>query len=307
MTPRQITALVTFVIAIFLAICAGISIALEDYSLLILAATLVILGGLLITPGYAPLLVFGLLTPFALPLPLIWNLPFLFLALGICVVKYWFQRGLSPAKEAPISTMHWSFGLFFGWVFIRYCLNPSIPNMMGFGQNVTGFRSWLSYSLCFGALFFLGRFVANRPGLLKLVRSLAVVSIFFSVLLLAASFSKSMAVGTILMYLGMYVTMFDNGLLRFVVLPGFGLIMLSLAMLPNLLTIKPLARWGLVMIGICAIIVGGESLFARRSCYRFFRHSPAASQVPAGRGRYRGNSCCCRCRLFRRSHFKPAS
>jgi len=259
MNPRQITALVTFGIAIFLSICAGISISLEDYGLLALAAGFTLWIVLVVMPGYIPLLVVGLLLPFSLPLPIVWNCPFLLIALGTCILKYWLERGLTHHKNlTSISSINWSCGIFFAWVFLRYCMNPSIPNMMGFGRSVTGFRSWLNYSLCFGVLFFLGRFVANRQGLFKLARWLAVVSIFFSVVLLVAAFSKSFSAALVLTYLGMYVTTFDNGFLRFVVLPGFGLSLLSFAMLPDLLKLKPLARSALVIIGICAIIVGGN-------------------------------------------------
>jgi O-antigen ligase len=129
---------------------------------------------------------------------------------------------------------------------------------LGFGRNVTGFRSWLNYALCFGVLVFLGRFLGGRQNLLKLARSLVLVSLALSVLLIAAALSMSFTVASVLTYLGMYVTYFDNGILRFVVLPGFGLILLSLAMLPHLLKLKPLARWTLGIIGAGAIIVGGN-------------------------------------------------
>ncbi|HEX3720185.1 MAG TPA: O-antigen ligase family protein [Verrucomicrobiae bacterium] len=245
--------------AIVIAVCAGISIAIEDYWLLWLGGGTVILIGLLITPGYSPLLVVGLLIPFSLPLPLIWNLPVLTIVLGICIVKYWFERGLTIHRHStPLSTMNWSCGLFFGWVLIRYCINPSIPNFMGFGRNVTGFRSWLNYALSLGVLFFMGRFVGNRQGLLKLIRWLVIVSVFFSVLLLAAAFSGSMQVAMILSYLGMVPGSFDNGMLRFVGLPAFGVILLSVLLLPNLLKVNRLGWWIILFIGSAAVVVGGN-------------------------------------------------
>jgi O-antigen ligase len=232
---------------------------MQEYWLLWLAAGTIIFFGLVITPGYVPLLVIGLLMPFSIPLPIIWNLPFLFLALGTCIIKYWLERGLTIHKPfSPISTVNWSCGLFFTWVFLRYCMKPSIPNVMGFGRNVTGFRAWLSYALCFGVLFFLGRFVGNRQGLVKLIRWLVFASVFFTILLLAATFSKSMFVAEVFTYLGMYVTAFDNGFLRFVALPEYGLILFCLALLPNLLPVKRLVRLGTFAVSILAIILGGN-------------------------------------------------
>lgn len=259
MSHRQITALLIFGAAILIAICAGVSIAIEDYWLLWLGGGAVISIGLLIAPGYVPLLVVGLLIPFSLPLPVIWNLPVLTIALGFCVVKYWFERGLTIHRHStPVSTMNWSCGLFFGWLFLRYCMSPSIPNFMGFGRNVTGFRSWLNYGLSFCVLFFVGRFVRNRQGFLKLARWLAIVSIFFGVVLLAAAFSRSMQVAMILSYLGMVPGTFDNGMLRFVGLPSLGVILLSLLLLPNLLKLSRLGWWSVLLIGSAAVIVGGN-------------------------------------------------
>jgi O-antigen ligase len=259
MTPRQITALVTFGIAIFLAICAGISISLEDYGLLALAAGFTLWIVLVVMPGYIPLLVVGLLLPFSLPLPIVWNCPFLLIALGTCILKYWLERGLTAHRNiTPISTVHWSFGVFFSWVFLRYCMSPSVPNFLGFGRNVTGFRAWLNYALCFGVLFFTGRFVANRQNLLKLTRWLAGVSVALTIILLAAAFSKSMTVGLILTYLGMYVSEFDNSFLRLVALPQSGLILLSLAMLPHLLNLNRVVWWGVFLLAVAAILGGGN-------------------------------------------------
>jgi O-antigen ligase len=259
MSHRQATALLIFGSAIVLAICAGISIAEEDYMLLTLAVCAVGLALLIVTPGYVPLLAFGLLSPVALPLPFIVNFPFLLFALGILILKYWLERGLTiHRKFTPISTLNWACALFFVWVFLRYCINPSIPNLMGIGTNVTGFRAWLSYGLCFGLMFFLGRFVNNREGLLKLIVWMAFVSAFFAIAFLAATFSNNIRVASLLAYFGVYITQSEVGSIRFVVLPGFGLILLSLALLPNLLKLKWSMRICFVVLGVAAVFIGGN-------------------------------------------------
>ncbi len=259
MRPNQLTVLLTFAAAVFLALIAGFAVATANYALLEFAAAMVILTTLIVMPGYMPLLVFGLLMPFSLPVPFIWVLPFLFIALGICAVKYWLQRGLQHNPQSMrFKAMNFSIGLFFAWVFLRYCMKPSLPNMMGFGTNVTGFRAWLNYALSFGVIILLGRLVANRAGLLSLMRWLAYGSIFFVLLFEAATRSRSLAVASIFVRLGMFVDFFDNGLLRFVVLPKFGIILFSLAMLPRLLNLKSFGRWTLVLLGFSAILFGGN-------------------------------------------------
>jgi len=154
----------TLCAAVTLALCLGISIATENYALLIFAATVVVVAILVFMPGYIPLFAFGLLMPFSLPVPFVWDFPFLLLALGICGVKYWLQRGLENRKlkqqHVHYRVLDLPIALFVTWVFLRYCMKPALPNLMGWGTNVTGFRAWLSYGLAFGILFSLGRLSA---------------------------------------------------------------------------------------------------------------------------------------------------
>jgi O-antigen ligase len=67
-----------------------------------------------------------------------------------------------------------------------------------------------------------------------------------------------MALAILFTRLGMYVDRFDNGFLRFVVLPQFGVILFSLALFPNLLKLNHLARWAFVMLGFSAVFLGGN-------------------------------------------------
>ncbi|MGA2747413.1 MAG: O-antigen ligase family protein [Verrucomicrobiota bacterium] len=260
MSPRQLKIFALFGGAVALAVCLGYGIATESYRSIILLSVLVVFTALLVIPGYIPLLVFGLLTPFTVPLPLIWNFPLMLLALGTCILKYWLQHGLAPQlKSTSINTVTLAMGLFFAWVFVRYCMKPSIPNVMGFGRNVTGFRAYLNYGISFGLLFFLGRFVVNRAGFLTLMRWMAGICIAYSLLFIIFSLSKSVWIATlVLTYGSMFVDFFDNGFLRFVALPEFGLILLSLALLPHLLKLNRVQWWGIVLLAIAAVIMGGN-------------------------------------------------
>ncbi len=264
MRPQQLTALITLCAAVVLALCLGISIATENYMLLAFVATLVIVGGLVVMPGYVPIFVFSLLMPFSLPIPFIWNLPFLMIGLGICVVKHWLQGGLrqrtlkSGKQSDHFRSATIPIIIFMLWVFFRYCMNPSLPNFMGWGTNVTGFRSWLSYALCFGVLFYTSRVLNDREGLMSLMRWLAYASIFFVFVFIPAALSKSPQVATFFFRLGMYVDLFDNGFLRFVILPQFGLLLFTLLLLPNLLPVKRTYRYILFVLAVAAIVAGGN-------------------------------------------------
>jgi hypothetical protein len=106
MSPRQLKIFALFGGAVALAVCLGYGIATESYRSIILLSVLVVFTALLVIPGYIPLLVFGLLTPFTVPLPLIWNFPLMLLALGTCILKYWLQHGLAPQlKSTSINTV----------------------------------------------------------------------------------------------------------------------------------------------------------------------------------------------------------
>jgi O-antigen ligase len=250
------------VAAVVLALCLGVSIATENYALLVFAGTLVVVATLVFMPGYIPLFVFGLLMPFSLPVPFVWNFPFLMLALGICGVKYWLQRGLESRQNLQrsirLKAVSITVALFFTWVFLRYCMKPAFPNLMGWGANVTGFRAWLNYALSFGVLFALGRVIANRADIVRLVHWLAYVSIFFILIFVPVSLSKSMALAGVFVQLGMSAGALDNGMVRFVALPEFGLILLSLLLLPNLLKLSRAGWWFVFALAAMAIVLGAN-------------------------------------------------
>jgi O-antigen ligase len=259
MNSSQGRAIVLFASAVALALALGWAVAMGNYQFLGALVGVVLFTMVVVTPGYMPLLVIGLLTPFSLPIPFIWNFPFLALTLGVALPKYFFERGLlSRSEGSGRSAMTISFSVFFSWVFFRYCLDPSIPNFIGFGKNVTGFRAWLSYGISFTLLLFLGRFVENRQGVLKLARWLAIVSFGFASLLIIVALSRSISIAQLFSNLGMFVYPYGNGVLRFVALGEFGLILISLVMLPNLLKLSRAQWWAVLLVGIAAVALSGS-------------------------------------------------
>jgi hypothetical protein len=259
MNYNQVKALVIFAASIVFAIWMGYAIAEENYGLLMLGACATIATILLLMPGYAPLLAFGLLDPFNVPLPMIWGFPPLALVLGFCLLKYALRRGLAKnAKELRLSAFSPLFLVFFGWVVFRFCLNPTLPNLAGFGENTTGFRAYLNYGICFGLLFLLGRFVQTREEILRLTRWLVRISVFFIFLFTALMFTQSFTVASILTYLGLFVSNYENGIFRFVVLPGFGITLISLALVPQLFQVTRRLRISLLLLGVAAVVLGGS-------------------------------------------------
>src|SRR5207245_1264306 len=83
------------------------------------------------------------------------------------------------------------FLVFFGWVALRYCMNPVMPNVSGFGQGVTGFRSYLNYGICFALVMFLPVFFTTREDVVRLFRWMGGISLFFILFLIPFVFSKS--------------------------------------------------------------------------------------------------------------------
>ncbi len=259
MNPNLFRTTLVFGLGLLLAVFLGFSTATGNYEVLFLGIILTLAIIVLVSPGYIGLLALGLLSPFALPIPFIFQFPFLLFILGVLTFKYAVRSLLVqvPEKVPPIA-LSFPTGLFFGWILACYCRNPVFPNVHGFGEDVTGFRPYLNYALCFAVMVLLGVFIKKREDYLKLIRWLTWLSLFFIAILAPLVFTKSMDVAYLLSYVGVFVTTFDNGFLRFVVLPGFGLLLLSVALLPQIMPLSKTARCMLVICGIVAVILGGN-------------------------------------------------
>ena len=252
--------LLTLGFGIILALILGFAVATEDYTSIEGMVLVVFAVWLILFADYIPMIAFGLISPFNLPIPFVSNFPLFLAVLVACLFKYMLKSWLSSAKPPPLRTnvLTLSFGLFFAWVLFRYSLNPALPNITGFGANVTGFRAYMSYGICFAMLALLGVFVRSREDVLRLLKWLAWICAAYCLLLIPCAFSKSESVGMLLSRMGMFVATHDNGMLRFVMLPGFGTILITLARLPSLLPMTRSLRICVIMLGSTAIVVGGN-------------------------------------------------
>jgi len=258
MNPSAVKNLIILVLCGVIAIVLGSVISSQSYDNLLLLSYLLVGMYVVAAPGFVPLIAFGSLNPFILPLPFIWNVPFMAIILAVCCVKLFFYKAISKEQFVYRNCFTWSTFAFFALVVLRYGLNPVFPNTSGFGANVTGFRSYLNYAICGALVFFIPFFFRKREDVVKLIRWTGAISLFFILFFLPFAFSKSMFAAMWLRRFGLFVATFDNGLLRFVVLPGFGLNLLILSFFPNII---PLPRWirvTMAVLGIAAIVLGGN-------------------------------------------------
>ena len=258
MNPSIIKNLLILAVILVIAVVFGFLLASGDLTLLFLLAYAAITLYVLIFPGYLPLIALGLLCPFVLPIPYISNFPFLLLILGICCVKYFFEHALSERQRTVKHCLTIGIVLFFGWVLMRYCMNPVKPNVQGFGANVTGFRSYLNYAMCFILILLLPYFVTSRKDVKDLLKWMARISVFFILLMTPFVFSKSGTAAYWLSLFGLNVSFFDNGWLRFVALPGFGIVLISLFLVPKIVDWSFKKRLIMLGFGIVAIFLGGN-------------------------------------------------
>jgi len=258
MNETAIRNLIVLALCAIAAVVFGSIVASQSYENLILLAYLVVGIYVLVAPGFAPLVAFGLLNPFVLPLPLIWNVPFMLIILGICCVKFFFYQAVNKQPVVLRHCFTWATAAFFGWVVLRYCLNPVRPNASGFGENITGFRSYLNYGVCFGTVLLFPFFFTKREDLIKVIRWIGGISLFFVLLLIPFVFSKSLTAALWLGRFGLFVAPFENGMLRFVVLSGFGLNLLTLSLLPNIVPVRRWMRVAMAVLGGVAMVVGAN-------------------------------------------------
>jgi len=262
MNAAQIKALLILATGGLLALILGFSVATQEYALLALFGYFIVGISVLLFAENIPLLAFGLISPFLLPLPFVWGFPLFPLILALCTFKLILHKAVSQDKHdrKRIPTFVWPFTLFFLSVLLRYIIDPALPNFAGFGENVTGFRPYFAYFTCFYFLIILGYVIQTRAHVVSMIRWMLAFSIIFAVFLTACVFTKNVSLLDYFVLLGVTVTTFDNGLLRFLVLPSFGLMMILLCLLPNLVRMSWLTRIVLLILGTAAVVLGGNRI-----------------------------------------------
>lgn len=255
----SVQALLGALACLVLSLVVGVVLATENHYLLILGVGAVLVTAVVVAEGFAALLAFGLLCPFVLPAPFVRGVPLLASVLALCVVKYILRCAV---RRADVKSAVWlltpGIALFFLWVAIRYGMDPVLPNPKGFGTHVTGFRAYFGYATCCAFVVLLGVTINTREQLTSLLRWLAIIAAVLAGLFIPLVFSRSLAAATVLSQFGVFVTTFDNGFLRFVVLPGYGMLLVMFAVLPQLLRPTPGMRLVLMGLGLGAVVVGGS-------------------------------------------------
>ena len=261
MLPQQLKALIFGAIALGLALFLGYAVAKENYFLLVAGVMGAVTLYAVITPGYSLLLALAMLSPLNLPLPFVWNFPFVLLMLILCFVKYGLQRALAPNSVPRLRpALTWLVGIFFAWVAIRYVMDPVLPGVaVGRGNDVTGFRAYLNFFTCLFLLVTVSLYLGSTEQAASLVRAMVGISAVFALLFVPLTLTKSMMVLDVLTAFGMFVAMYDNGWLRFVVLGVFGQLLVAGSMLPALVPIqRKWVRLGMFGFGMVAVILSGN-------------------------------------------------
>jgi hypothetical protein len=259
MSPNDVLNLIRIALCAVVALFVGYCVAIGNYTILFAIWAIGMVIAVVVTEGFAALIAFGLLCPFVLPVPFIRGFPILASVIGLCVLKYLLRRAMVHNVTPKVNhAFTWGTGIFFGWIMIRYGIDPVFPNLSGIGQHLTGFRAYMTYGICFGLLLFMGVFLTSRHDLKRLLWWLGMISLWLTFLLVPLVLSGSGRAADALSRYGMFVTTFDNGMLRFVVLPLYGTLILMIAMLPNLIPMRFNLRVLAICVALVAIVLGGS-------------------------------------------------
>jgi O-antigen ligase len=256
MTPTLVKNFIVVCLCAFVALVLGFAISTQSYDLIVLPVIMALFVTTMVVPGYGFLIAFGLTCPFALPLPFVWGMPMILFMLGLCALKHILRRALGSEKLAINYSL--PVALFFGWVLVRYCINPVTPGIaIGVSEGITGFRAYLNYAIC-AALFFAVGLFRTEAQIVNLLRWICGVSALWVCVFLPMMFTKSFALASLLPALGIFVDFFENGWLRFVILPDFGLALICAGVLPNLFKFGKKLRVVLLTVGLLAVVLGGN-------------------------------------------------
>lgn len=245
--------------SLVLSLMVAFALATENYFFLILGLGTALVTAVLVAEGFSALIAFGLLCPFTLPVPFVRAVPLLASVLALCALKYILRCAV---RRSDVKSAIWlltpGIALFFVWVLIRYAMDPVLPNPKGLGAHVTGFRAYFSYATCCGFIVLIGATINTREQVASLLRWLGIIAAGLATIFIPLVFTRSMGVASLLGQFGVFVTTFDNGFLRFVVLPGYGMLLVMLAVLPDLCRPKPELRLTMFGLGAVAVVLGGS-------------------------------------------------
>jgi hypothetical protein len=259
MSPNDVLNLIRIALCALVALFVGYCVAVGNYTFLFAIWALGMVVAVVVTEGFSALLAFGLLCPFVLPVPFIRGFPILASVIGLCILKYMLRRAMVHNVTLKVNhAITGGMGIFFGWIMIRYGIDPVFPNLSGIGQHLTGFRAYMTYGICFGLILFMGVFLTSRHDLKRLLWWMGMISLWLTVLLVPLVLSSSGRAADILSRYGMFVTTFDNGMLRFVVLPLYGTVILMIGMLPNLIPMRMKLRMLAIGVALVAVVMGGS-------------------------------------------------
>ncbi len=177
---------------------------------------------------------------------------------GLYAVRRMSSRSVS---FSPAWSVNAWFSILFLWIGFRWLMDPTLPRAIaGASGDVTGFRTFFDYLTCLIVCVVFGVIIRSRPDFVRFLRGLGWVSVGATFVLLCVSFAPIPLPSLALSYVGVYPVSGTVGSYRYVSLPGYGMNLLALAMLPTVCGGGILRRLAFVCISGCAILAGANRI-----------------------------------------------
>ncbi len=247
---------------LILALTPFIGLWIAKFSVLKISLLLAVISGIFFLKfaDYPILLALGFSLPHNMPLPLIWAMPTYFIILSLCIahkiVCLSTQRDKSFKFGKNISI--WIF-LFFGWVFFRYLQDPALPRLFASSDvGVTGFKSFFGYFACLVYILFLPILIDTKERFIKFLRWMAIFALFFISVLSIGSLTSSYELANIYQSIGFTPNYIPGSTLRFVALPNYGFLLISLIFLRDELRLRKVHILFMMGFGVTALVLGSN-------------------------------------------------
>lgn len=211
-----------------------------------------------ITNNFPALLAFGIWFPLPPIVPFFSHFPTIALLLMWIGCILFFRICVSQ-KLKYVPSCNLFLLLCFLWVPIRFMLNPihKLGGSVLGGHGVSGANAYFLYVVAGALLVSLGAILNTREKLINYMRWAFRWCFFYGIALLICACIP--ATWPILISLGMYAAgTMTEGIMRLVVLPGYGLYLVSAAICPTLFRLTTTQAIFVFLLGLTMIIVGGN-------------------------------------------------
>ncbi len=259
MIPTWIVNAIVILLGCVFAIFIGS--ALPEYGLLgqYLLAVSIFCAVCIALNNVALLLAFAFAFPLAPPVPFFSHFPTFALVMGWAGVAIFFKTCMTKTIDY-VPSCNVFIALCFVWVPVRFLMNPVHKlggSVMG-GEGVSGANAYFLYFLAGVLVIMLGAILNSRKKLMNFMMWHFRLGLCFGCVLTVCAFFP-VTMGPILARWGMFAAgNLTDGILRLVILPGFGLQLVQIAFCPMLFHLKRYQSFFVFWAGLGMIIIGGN-------------------------------------------------